>query len=125
MVIHGCLDKQDKTFPNSLLIIDKYRSTYLNDLEREGLGMEFLHAINQSLFLFINADHDDHPGAIHSDGFADSGVFNRHHAGCGGGLFGLEALASASCVAECIVQPAVGHGGNLSNPQGLARAAAV
>ena len=29
-----------------------------------GLGMEFLHAINQSLFLFINADHDDHPGAI-------------------------------------------------------------
>ena len=28
-----------------------------------GLGMEFLHAINQSLFLFINADHDDHPGA--------------------------------------------------------------
>ena len=26
--------------------------------------MEFLYAINQSLFLFINADHDDHPGAI-------------------------------------------------------------
>ena len=48
MVIHGWPDKQDKTFPNSLLIIDKYRSTYLNDLEREGLGMEFLHAINQS-----------------------------------------------------------------------------
>ena len=26
--------------------------------------MEFLHAINQSLFLFINADHDDHPSGI-------------------------------------------------------------
>ena len=26
--------------------------------------MEFLHAINQSLFLFVNADPDDHPGAI-------------------------------------------------------------
>ena len=64
MVVHGWQDKQDKTFPNSLLIIDKYSSTYLNDIEREGLGMEFLHAINQSLFLFINADHDDHPGTI-------------------------------------------------------------
>ena len=61
MVIHGWPDKQDKTFPNSLLIIDKYSLTYLNDLEREGLGMEFLHAINQSLFPFINADPDDHP----------------------------------------------------------------
>ncbi len=64
MVVHGWPEKQDKTFPNSLLIIDKYRSAYLNDLEREGLGMEFLHAINQSLFLFINADHDDHPSGI-------------------------------------------------------------
>ena len=39
MVIHGCSDKQDKTFPNSLLIIDKYSSIYLNDLERAGHGV--------------------------------------------------------------------------------------
>ena len=26
--------------------------------------MEFLHAINQTLFLFINADPDDHPSGI-------------------------------------------------------------
>ena len=75
--------------------------------------MEFLYAINQSLFLFINADHDDHPGAIvmalliaeylTAITLVAVAVY-------------LETSASASCLVECAVQPAVGHGGNLSDP---------
>ena len=120
MVIHGCSDKQDKTFPNSLLIIDKYRSTYLNDLEREGLGMEFLHAINQSLFLFINADHDDHPGAI-----VMALLIAEYLTAITLAAVAVYLVWKHRCRRVICWNVLCSLDGNLSDPQGLACAAAV